>query len=67
MQALDEVDEYILIHQTVSACRDPKDNMILELAVNGKADVIVTGDQDLLTLGSFRGIPIWTPAQYLAQ
>ncbi len=67
MQVLDEVAECISIRQTVSACRDPKDNMILELAIGGSADLILTGDQDLLTLGSFHGILIWTPAQYLEQ
>ena len=38
MEALGAVDEYIVIHQTFLACRDPKDNMTLELAVNGEAD-----------------------------
>jgi len=39
--------------------------MILELAVNGAADSIVTGDRDLLSLGVFRQIPIVTPAAYI--
>jgi predicted nucleic acid-binding protein len=56
-----------MIHTTytVRACRDPKDNMILELAVNGGADLIVTGDQDLLSLRRFQEIPILSPAEYL--
>jgi len=45
--------------------RDPKDNLILELAVSGHATDIISGDQDLLTLGSYDGIPISTPAQFL--
>jgi predicted nucleic acid-binding protein len=41
--------------------------MVLELAVDGQADLILTGDQDLLVLNPFRGIPIVTPMQYLAE
>lgn len=52
---------------TIHACRDPKDNMILEVAVNGQVDVIVTGDQDLLKLHVIQAIPIVTPASYLEQ
>ena len=45
--------------------RDPKDLMILATAENGEADVIVASDKDLLVLGTFRGIPILTPRQFL--
>jgi predicted nucleic acid-binding protein len=55
-----------IIH-TVRACRDPRDDKFLELAVNGEALLIVTGDDDLLILDPFRGIPIVTPVAYLAQ
>jgi putative PIN family toxin of toxin-antitoxin system len=53
--------ELVTITETVTACRDPKDDKFLELAVNGCADVIVSGDTDLLILDTFRGIPIITP------
>jgi putative PIN family toxin of toxin-antitoxin system len=49
------------------ACRDPKDDKFLELAVDGHADLILTGDHDLLALHPFRGIAIVTPMQYLAE
>jgi putative PIN family toxin of toxin-antitoxin system len=49
----------------LQACRDPKDDKFLDLAVHGNASCIVTGDQDLLVLHPFRGIPILTPAQFL--
>lgn len=49
----------------VDACRDSKDNMILEVAVNGAAQLIVTGDRDLLSIRTFHGIPIITPSTYL--
>ena len=50
---------------SIRACRDPKDDKFLEVAVHGSADVIVTGDSDLLDLHPFRGIAILTPADYL--
>jgi len=46
-------------------CRDPKDDMVLECAVNADADVIVTGDKDLLVLESYRNIRVITGRQYL--
>ncbi len=57
--------EIVAIVQTFQASRDPKDDKFLDVAVNGRADVIVTGDRDLLALHPFRGIAILTPAQYL--
>lgn len=50
----------------VTDCRDPKDNKFLELALDGEADAIVTGDQDLLILHPWRGIDIVTPTDFLA-
>lgn len=44
---------------------DPDDNKILEAAIGGKADFIVSGDIHLLELESFRGIKIVTPRQFL--
>lgn len=58
--------EQVVITQSIVACRDPKDNIVLELAVNDKADMILTGNQDLLIMKSFQGLPIWTAAVYLA-
>ncbi len=49
----------------VTACRDPRDNHILEAAVNGSAETIITGDKDLLDLNPFHGIRIVTPLDYL--
>lgn len=49
----------------ITACRDPKDDKFLELAVNGGATHIVTGDSDLLILSPFRGVSIVTPGAFL--
>jgi uncharacterized protein len=53
-----EAELVTITEQVRGACRDPKDDMFLELALNGRAEVIVSGDADLLVLDSFRGIPI---------
>lgn len=57
--------EKVIITDVVTQCRDQKDNKLLELAVSGKADVIVTGDKDLLVLHPFQTIKIITPADFL--
>jgi uncharacterized protein len=57
--------ELVTITERIAACRDPKDDKFLELAVNGRADLIVTGDRDLLALNPFREIPIITPAEFV--
>lgn len=49
----------------VEACRDPKDDKFLELALEGRADCIISGDKDLLVLHPFRGIPILTASDFL--
>jgi putative PIN family toxin of toxin-antitoxin system len=57
--------EMVEIVETVQASRDPKDDKFLDVAVNGRADVIVTGDKDLVALNPYRGIAILTPADYI--
>jgi len=67
IRLLGRIAEMVPVIHTIRACRDPRDDKFLELAVNGAADLIVTGDQDLLVLHPFRGIPIITPAAYVAR
>lgn len=64
---LARIVERVPVTYIIRACRDPKDDMFLELAVNGRADYIVSGDQDLLMLSPFQQIPILNPARYLGQ
>lgn len=58
IMAFIETGEHVTISQEIKACRDPRDDKFLELAVSGQADVILTGDDDLLVLHSFEDIPI---------
>jgi uncharacterized protein len=57
--------EPVAITERIAACRDPTDDKFLELAVSGHADLIVSGDGDLLVLNPFRDIPIVTPAAFI--
>jgi uncharacterized protein len=56
---------HVVPSEPIRECRDPKDDMFLELAVAGGAACIVTGDADLLVLDPFRDIPILTPRDFL--
>ena len=51
--------------EQIKACRDPKDDKFLDAAVTGHADYLVSGDEDLLVLDPFRGVPVLTPAAFL--
>lgn len=59
----------IPITHRIQVCRDPKDDMLLHVALNGEAQALVTGDKDLLVLadhfGPSHGLQILTPGDYL--
>jgi uncharacterized protein len=59
--------EVVPIPTPIRACRDPRDDKFLEVAIHGRADAIVTGDADLLDLNPFQGIAILRPRDYLEQ
>jgi len=66
LQLLIRRGEIVTPARTIRVCRDPKDDMFLEAAVADGADVIVSGDDDLLVLRPFEGIPIVRPAAFLS-
>ncbi len=55
----------VMPRERVRVSRDPDDNMLLEAAGAGRADFLVTGDKDLLTLGSYGVTLIVTPREFL--
>jgi putative PIN family toxin of toxin-antitoxin system len=69
--ALDYIDWYIGISESVTvtkqvfACRDPKDNKFLSLAITGKADCIIAGDKDLLDMIAYEDILIYRATDFL--
>lgn len=65
IRTLGGVSRTVNITRRISACRDPKDDVFLEVAVNGQAHALITGDTDLLVLHPYQGIPILSPADFL--
>jgi putative PIN family toxin of toxin-antitoxin system len=63
---LGSVAEFVPIIRLVRECRDPKDDKFLEVALNGRADVIITGDTDLRRMHPWRGVKILSPLEYAA-
>jgi putative PIN family toxin of toxin-antitoxin system len=51
----------------VSVVSDEADNRLLEAAAEGEADYVISGDKDLLALGTFEGIPILPPAEFVSE
>jgi uncharacterized protein len=62
---LESVADMVPTVQIIRECRDPKDDKFLEVALNGRADVIVTGDADLLRMNPWREAAISPPTDFL--
>lgn len=62
---LSELAEVVTPRRRLKVLGDEPDNRILECAVTGKAEVIVTGDQAMLRLGAYRGIRILSLKDFL--
>jgi len=65
LRLVGRVGELVPIVYPIRECRDPKDDKFLEVALNGRADLILTGDSDLLALRPWRDIEILTPGEFL--
>jgi putative PIN family toxin of toxin-antitoxin system len=59
--------ELVEIVERIDLCRDEKDNKFLEVAINGKADYLITGDTDLLVLRPFQDVKIMTVNEFLGE
>ena len=62
---LDDLIDWALPTRPIRACRDPKNDKFLEVAVHGSADALITGDADLLGLHPFHGVPILAPQAFV--
>jgi uncharacterized protein len=60
-----KIVEMVEITEAIAACRDPKDDKFLELAISGQANYVLSSDKDLLVLHPFQEIAIVTPADFL--
>jgi len=65
LEALIERAVLVEITENVQECRDPKDDKVLELALNGEAQYIISGDRDLLVLHPFRDVLVITADEFL--
>jgi len=59
--------DLIEVHSHVNVCRDKKDNFLLALCTDGKADFLITGDEDLLVLKKFKKTSILKFSDYLRE
>jgi putative PIN family toxin of toxin-antitoxin system len=69
-EAIDFITINALVYSpkiTINACRDPKDNKFLELAVTAGASCIITGDADLLVLHPFENVEILSAKDFLTR
>jgi uncharacterized protein len=62
---LKNIAEIVDIVTPVKVCRDPKDDKFLSLAIFGNADLIITGDEDLLVINPYQNISILSPSDFL--
>lgn len=65
LETIDEYADFIEVKSKIKDCRDPKDNFLLSLSVDGNADYLLTGDKDLLDLNKYRETTIITISQFL--
>ncbi len=61
---IESVSKEVNIKKKVHDCRDKNDNFILNIALNGKADYIITGDIDLLVINPYKGIKIFSYKEF---
>lgn len=65
LETIDEYADFVKVQTQIGACRDPKDNFLLSLSVDGNADFLLTGDKDLLDLVKFGETSIITISNFL--
>ena len=66
LRLFDSYGELVTVTSRLKICRDSKDNFLLNLALDGKADFLVTGDNDLLGLGKVGKTKIVTIHEFLS-
>ena len=65
LETIQEYAEFIEVTSKTEVCKDPKDNFLLSLSMDGNADFLLTGDNDLLILTKFRKTSIVTISDFL--
>ena len=65
LETIDEYADFVKVKTKIEVCRDTKDNFLLSLSVDGNADILLTGDKDLLDLINFGETKIMTISSFL--
>lgn len=64
---ISSISELVFLEGVDFSLRDPADNQVLETAVVGKCDFLITGDKDLLSVKRYNQLQIITPSQFLTE
>ncbi len=67
LETIEEFADFVNIESQVEICRDSKDNFLLSLSIDGKADFLLNGDKDLLVLTKFGETSIITISEFLKE
>ncbi|HTA28334.1 MAG TPA: putative toxin-antitoxin system toxin component, PIN family [Bacteroidia bacterium] len=67
LKTIEDYAEYIEVKTSIEKCRDPKDNFLLSLSLDGKADFLLTGDAALLEIKKIGKTRIITIAEFLSK
>ncbi len=67
LETIDEFADFVNVQSEITVCRDPKDNFLLALAIDGNADFLITGDKDLLILKKFGETKIVTLTDFFEE
>jgi putative PIN family toxin of toxin-antitoxin system len=65
LETIDEFADFVKVEAQVNICRDPKDNFLLALSIDGNADILLSGDKDLLDLRKIGKTKIITITEFL--
>jgi len=64
LEVFDAFGEFVIVKNNINVCRDLKDNFLLSLSIDGQANYLITGDNDLLELKNFGKTKILTIANF---
>jgi putative PIN family toxin of toxin-antitoxin system len=65
LETIGEYADFVKVKTQINVCRDPKDNFLLSLSIDGNAEFLLTGDKDLLIIGKFGETSIITISDFL--
>lgn len=67
LEYFDLFGKLVKVKSNINICRDEKDNFLLNLSIDSKADYLITGDKDLLILEKIEETKILTFPEFIEQ